>query len=66
MAKRLREVIEASNPLSRKRTADLIKKLRSLTKASRMLKAKIGAAAENDEKSHRMRVHPERRKSRDS
>jgi hypothetical protein len=30
MAKRLREVIEASNPLSRKRTADLLKKLASL------------------------------------
>ena len=65
MSKRLRQVIEASNPLSRERTADLLRKLRSLKKAARMLKAQIGVAADDDAKGHRAPVDPKRRRSRD-
>jgi hypothetical protein len=41
MPKRARGLIDASKPLSRDRTADMLKKLRGLNKEARMLKVSI-------------------------
>ena len=54
----------ANDPLSRQRTADLIRKLRGLERDVRRLKTSIESAKEKTLTEHADHVHPERRRSR--
>ena len=54
----------ANDPLSRQRTADLIRKLRELERDVRRLKVSIESAKEKTLTEHADQVHPERRRPR--
>ena len=59
MAKR-RVFVEGLEPLSRKRTADMLRQLRMLTREVRMLKAQFDAAAQAERRGRTLRVPPKR------
>jgi hypothetical protein len=54
----------ANDPLSRQRTADLIRQLRDLERDVRRLKGTIESAKEKALTEHADQVHPERSRSR--
>lgn len=54
----------AHDSLSRKQTAQLLKRLRELARETRMLKAEIDAAKQDALTSHAKSVDPERARSR--
>jgi hypothetical protein len=54
----------ANDPLSRQRTADLIRKLRGLERDVRRLKTTIDSAKEKTLTEHAEQLRPERRRSR--
>lgn len=62
MAKR--PVDPHSAPLSRERTAELLKRLRGLSKEARVLKARANAAEQYEQEHHRRVVRPERSRNR--
>jgi hypothetical protein len=58
MARRI--PFEASNPLSRKRTADMLRKLRELTNQVKMLKARLDAESDAERRRQSLRPRPRR------
>lgn len=58
MARRI--AFAGSDSLSRKRTADLLRKLRELTKQVKMLKARLDAAGEAERHPESLRPRPKR------
>jgi hypothetical protein len=58
MARRI--PFEASDFLSRKRTADLLRKLRALTKQVKMLKARLDTEEEAERRRQTLRPRPKR------
>jgi hypothetical protein len=58
MARRI--PFEASDSLSRKRTADLLRKLRALNKQVKMLKVRLDAEEETERRPRNLRPRPKR------
>ena len=58
MARRLS--FEGPEPLSRKRTADMLRRLRELTKQVKMLKARLDAEQEAERRLPKLRPRPKR------